>query len=64
VQELQGLYERLTNINHKISSDLYKTQGGSGSGGGDGGPAGDGGAPKGETKDGEDVVDADYKDVN
>ncbi len=63
VPELQGVYERLTNINHKISSELYKSQGG---GGGSGGSSGGGPteAPGDTDKGGDDVVDADYKDVN
>jgi molecular chaperone DnaK len=69
VTELQGLYERLTNINHKISGSLYKTQT---PGGGDTGGGAAGGGEGTETKEegtksgaaGDDVVDADYKDVN
>jgi molecular chaperone DnaK len=65
--ELKGLYERLTNLSHQFSTELYKQAGGgSGSGGGGAGPGGTGGptqeeAPK---KGGDDVVDAEYKDVN
>jgi len=63
VSELQGLYERLTNINHKISSEIYKTGGGGGAGGAGGGAGGSGESTE-STKGGDDVVDADYKDVN
>lgn len=59
--EMKGLYERLNTLTHTITTDLYKAQGG-GSQGGDGGGAQGGGEPAG--KKGDDVVDADYKDVN
>jgi molecular chaperone DnaK len=59
VSELQGIYERLTNANHKISAELYKNQG-QAAGGATGAP----GPDTGTGKTGDDVVDADYKDVN
>ena len=62
--ELKGAFERLQNLTHKLSSDLYKKQGAQG-----GGEAGQqtqedhsGGAS--ENKGGDDVIDADYKVVN
>jgi molecular chaperone DnaK len=67
-EELKGLYERLTNISHQFSTELYKQagSGGNGSGGGAGGGGGTGGGAKEEEpkKGGDDVVDAEYKDVN
>ncbi|MDZ4677908.1 MAG: molecular chaperone DnaK [Oligoflexia bacterium] len=59
---MKSLYERLTNITHQFSADLYKQSGSGGGGGGDtgGGSADDQSAKKG----GDDVVDAEYKDVN
>jgi molecular chaperone DnaK len=69
--ELQSAYERLTNVTHKISSEIYKAQtaGGAqpGAGASGGGPGA--GAPGAEAegkkeKSGDDVIDADYKDVN
>ena len=68
LSEAQGAYERLTNINHKISAELYKTQGAEGAGAA-GSEQGDEQAPNagGKASDGsgdDNVVDADYKDVN
>jgi molecular chaperone DnaK len=68
--EFKGLYERLTNLTHGFSTELYSKTGANGGNGGGaaGGPGGAGGAgPTGgteENKKGDDVVDADYKDVN
>ncbi|MGE3975897.1 MAG: molecular chaperone DnaK [Bdellovibrionales bacterium] len=63
--ELQGVYERLTNVNHKISTALYKNAGAPGA---DGAAAGaqqqQQGPTSGQAASGDDVVDADYKDVN
>lgn len=70
--ELKSEYDKLTQASHQISAELYKAQssgdGSGSSGGGSGGPTGgteeqaasdkkDGGA-------GDDVIDAEYKDVN
>lgn len=63
LDELRGLHERLTNVSHQISAELYKQTGGGGTGGGGGGPTG-GEEPKTDKKDGDDVIDAEYKDVN
>ena len=63
--ELQSIFERLTNVSHKLSSELYKAQGGAQPGGE--AASADGAAGAGETKAGgkdDDVIDADYKDVN
>lgn len=63
LNELKGVHERLTNVSHQISSDLYKQAGPDAAAGGPSGPTagGDAGAGK---KDGDDVIDAEYKDVN
>jgi molecular chaperone DnaK len=65
--EMKGLYERLTNISHQFSTELYKQTSSNGSGG-DGGGAGGAGGGSGQeepaAKKPDDVVDADYKDVN
>ncbi len=67
--EIKGLYERLTNLSHQFSTELYKqsSSGGTGtSGGGNGSSGGTGGGAHEEPpkKGGDDVVDAEYKDVN
>jgi molecular chaperone DnaK len=66
--ELTSEYEKLTQISHQISSELYKAQGSGGgnSGGGQGGPTGGGQeqASSGKKEGGDDVIDAEYKDVN
>ncbi|WP_413288242.1 molecular chaperone DnaK [Bdellovibrio sp. HCB337] len=65
--ELKAAFDKLQAVTHKLSSELYKKQGGQpgGDGSGGGGNGGSGGAgAEGETKDGDDVIDADYKDVN
>lgn len=61
--ELKGAFERLQNLTHKMSSELYKKQGAQ--------PGAEGQQTQGEEappasgkKDGDDVIDADYKDVN
>jgi len=69
--DMKGLYERLTNLTHKISSELYKSAGAAGGNGGAAGGASGGGAGTGTQKEGaaggqqggDDVVDADYRDV-
>lgn len=66
--ELNRILENLTKASHKLSSALYeKNKGGAGgAGGSDGG--GTGGGPTGGATDSgnnkDDVIDADYKDVN
>lgn len=62
IEDLKGVYERLQNITQKMSSDLYKQQA----------PPADGptsaqgptDTPTGPTANGDDVIDADFKDVN
>lgn len=64
--ELKAAFDKLQAVTHKLSSELYKKQGapagGDGSGGGGTGAGGAEGAEG--SKSGEDVIDADYKDVN
>jgi molecular chaperone DnaK len=63
--DLKAAFERLQNLTHKMSSELYKKEGaqpgaeGSQEASGDNGAGGAGG-----NKGGDDVIDADYKDVN
>ncbi len=64
LDELKASFDKLQGITHKLTAELYKKQGG-GSGGGSGGGDGGGSAGGEEKKSGEDdVIDADYKDVN
>ncbi|HWU41866.1 MAG TPA: Hsp70 family protein, partial [Bdellovibrio sp.] len=58
--ELKGAFERLQNLTHKLSSDLYKKQGAQP--GAEGQPAQE--EQQAGNKGGDDVIDADYKDVN
>jgi len=69
--ELKAAFETLQTASHKITQDLYKATGaaeGQANGGGQGGDAGSsngaGGAEGGKAKGGDDVIDADFKDVN
>ena len=70
-EELKASLDALTAASHTVSGKLYeKTKasgggegGGSGGSGGAGGASGAGGA-EGKSGEGEDVIDADYKDVN
>jgi molecular chaperone DnaK len=70
VDEMKGAMERLTNASHQISSELYQAQS---TGGAPGGPqpGADAGAQAGQQqaseereKKGDDVIDAEFKDVN
>jgi molecular chaperone DnaK len=62
--DLKAIYERLQNMTHKLSSDLYaKNQGGGAQPDASAGAADSGGDAGGATKGGNDVIDADYKDV-
>lgn len=63
IDDLKASYERLTNVSHQLSSELYKSSG-SGGGSGQGGPGGGEQATTEEPKKGDDVIDAEYKDVN
>jgi molecular chaperone DnaK len=59
--ELKEVFERLQSISHMISTAIYEKKAAAGQAGaaGGGAPGGEGEKPKG----GEDVIDADYKDV-
>lgn len=61
---LTSQYEKLTQVSHQLSGEIYKSSSGGG-GGGQGGPTG-GGQEQASTsnKKDDDVIDADYKDVN
>jgi molecular chaperone DnaK len=61
--DLKAAFDKLQSLTHTMTSELYKKQGAQG------GDAGQGGAPGADTggekkADGDDVIDADYKDVN
>lgn len=58
-EDFKGDIERLTNISHALSTALYEDQKGAE---GAAAPEGDDVPPQGESKD--DVIDADFKDVN
>ena len=62
--ELEAEVQKLNAATHKITAELYKKAGADGSGGAQGG--GQPGQPGGESteKKDDDVIDADYKDVN
>jgi len=60
--ELKAAFEKLQTSSHKVTEALYKA--GGAQGGGDGSGGGAGGAPGEEKKAGDDVIDADFKDVN
>jgi molecular chaperone DnaK len=61
--ELKAAFEKLQTGSHKITEQLYKASAGQpgAAAGADAGAAGDAGADK---KSGDDVIDADFKDVN
>ena len=62
--ELKAAFDKLQSLTHNMTSELYKKQGAQG-GGDAGAQGGNGGAQAGgENKGGDDVIDADYKDVN
>jgi molecular chaperone DnaK len=64
LDEMKSVFTKLQEATHKLSSEMYKQQGATG------GPTGGGASGAGETadagakKEGDDVIDADYKDVN
>lgn len=67
VAEMKPAYEKLTQISQKLSTELYKKAGAAGQGAG--GPEQNGHAEEAQSgagagKGGDDVIDADYKDVN
>ncbi|AHI05398.1 chaperone protein dnaK [Bdellovibrio bacteriovorus W] len=59
--ELKTHFDKLQTLTHKLTSELYKKQGGQEGSGGD---AGSSEASSSSTEGGDDVIDADYKDVN
>ncbi|MBX3035177.1 MAG: molecular chaperone DnaK, partial [Bdellovibrionaceae bacterium] len=61
VEQLKTVFEKLQATTHKLTSELYKK---TGAAGGEGGASEAPGAGGGEKKEGDDVIDADYKDVN
>jgi molecular chaperone DnaK len=68
--ELKKAFDTLQTASHKITQDLYKATGAAegqannGHGGDAGASNGAGGAAGGSSKGGDDVIDADFKDVN
>ncbi len=68
-EELKTATDAITKASHSVSQKLYEKSKASGGGdgggsGGGGGASGAGGAEGSSKPDGEDVIDADYKDVN
>ena len=61
---LEAEAKNLQAVTHKITAELYKKAGGQGGGDGSGGGEGSGGGDGGGEKKDDDVIDADYKDVN
>ena len=61
--ELKAAFDKLQSLTHTMTSELYKKQGAQG-GGDASGNNGGGQQAGGENKGGDDVIDADYKDVN
>ncbi len=61
LSELKTHFEKLQEVSHKLSSEMYKQNAGGAAPQGD---AAHGDKPKDEAKTGDDVIDADYKDVN
>jgi molecular chaperone DnaK len=61
LEEMKSTFEKLQTVSHKVTSEIYKKQGAQP---GADGAAGAGGAAGAEAKSGDDVIDADFKDVN
>ena len=61
---LTAEYEKLTQVSHQISGEIYKASSGGGQGGGSSGGTPETEEPSSAKKDDGDVIDADYKDVN
>ncbi|MEK2687695.1 molecular chaperone DnaK [Bdellovibrio sp. GT3] len=61
--ELKAAFDKLQALTHTMTSELYKKQGAQGDAG-QGAPGADAGAGGEKKADGDDVIDADYKDVN
>lgn len=64
VSELKKVAEELQAASHKISAELYKKAGAGAPGGEAQGQSGDANAGANANSGGDDVIDADYKDVN
>ncbi|WP_413294613.1 molecular chaperone DnaK [Bdellovibrio sp. HCB185ZH] len=60
--ELKAAFDKLQSLTHTMTSELYKKQGAQGDAGQGGAPGADAGGEK--KAEGDDVIDADYKDVN
>ena len=60
---LEAEVQKLQEATHKITAELYKNAGAAQGGAGGANPGAEGAAPGAEKKD-DDVIDADYKDVN
>ena len=65
LDELKGAVERLQNVSHKVSTEMYQAGGAPGAEAGAQGPTGDAGQQDSGSskKNDDDVVDADYKEV-
>ena len=61
--ELKETFEKLQAVSHKVSTQIYEKKAQDGKAGGGSAPGGDTGAGGEAPKSGEDVIDADYKDV-
>lgn len=65
VGELKNAFEKLQAATHKLSSEMYKSQGGDNGGGGDSANSSQNASgAEAHGKKGDDVIDADFKDVN
>ena len=62
--ELKAAFEKLQTASHKVTEALYKQGAAPGGEGSQGGANGAGSAPGEDKKAGDDVIDADFKDVN
>lgn len=62
--ELKAAFEKLQTASHKVTEALYKQGAAPGGDGSTGGANGAGSAPGEDKKEGDDVIDADFKDVN
>ncbi len=62
--ELKAAFEKLQTSSHKITEDLYKASSAQPDGSKDSGTNGGAGTGKSDEKKGDDVIDADFKDVN
>jgi len=62
--ELKSAHEKLQTSSHKITQDLYKASAPKEGGGGEAGNNGGADGAAGGEKKGDDVIDADFKDVN